>query len=90
MASLAIMPVACGEEKTGVVRGVVTGVEAMSLLELRSLDVEDEDGDTWHFEARGFKGYTPSHLREHMVQGLRVAVVYHKEKGAMVIDEITD
>ena len=72
------------------VSGFVTAVEAKSIAELASVDVEDAQGVMWHFVARGFKGFTPSHLKEHMVQGLSVSVTYHKENGTLVIEEITD
>ena len=65
-------------------------MEAQSLAELVSVDVEDAQGVMWHFVAGGFKGFTPSHLREHMVQGAPVSVRYRKENGTLVIEEITD
>ena len=67
-------------------------MEASSLLELESLVVEDDDGVEWAFEGRGgsFVGFTPSHLREHMVLGMRITVTFHREDGALVLDEVGD
>lgn len=74
------------------VRGLIRGLEAQSLLALKSLDLTDESGITWHFEANGkkFASFTPSHLSEHMLRGLRVTVVYHREGETLVLEDITD
>ena len=72
------------------VHGSIVGVEVRSLVELTSLELRDENGATWHFEAEGSQGFTPSHLREHMLQGLSVTVSYHEEDGALMIDGIED
>ena len=82
--------VACGV-KSGEVRGTILNVDSSSILDLRSLDIRDETGASWHFEARKrFSGFTPSHLRQHMVQGESVAVRYHKEGESLIIDDVTD
>ena len=73
-----------------IVRGVVIGVDSASISELRTLDVEDDMGEKWHFVAMNYRGFTPSHLREHMLSGLPVSVTYHEEGGDFVIDEIVD
>ena len=92
--------VACQREGTGrsnevgaaSVTGSIVRVESLSLVELEVLEVRDESGKVWTFEAqRGrFGSFTPSHLREHQVLGLKVQVQYHEEAGALVIDGITD
>jgi hypothetical protein len=89
---LAFGALACGPSQTPAkeVRGVVLEVQATSLTDLGSLVVRDQSGVTWRFEARGYRGESPSHLRVHMVQGLTVTVKYHEEQGSLVIDEITD
>ena len=96
--ALVLAATACGpdaprdEAATQDVRGLVLRVEASSLLELKSLVVEDDDGVEWAFEGRGgsFTGFTPSHLREHMVLDMRVTVTFHREDGALVLDEVGD
>ena len=72
------------------VTGALVGVESPSLLVLDSLDVRDAAGHVWHFLADGYSGFTPSHLREHMVQGLPVTVRYRSEDGGLVLVEVTD
>ncbi|MCH8061608.1 MAG: hypothetical protein IH861_03810 [Chloroflexi bacterium] len=74
------------------VHGLIRSVEAQTLLELKSLDLIDEAGNTWHFEANGktFASFTPSHLNEHMLLGLRVTVVFHRDGELLVVDDITD
>lgn len=74
------------------VRGLIRGVETQSLLALKSLDLTDEAGNTWHFEAEGktFASFTPSHLNDHMLLGLRVTVVFRREGERLVVEDITD
>ena len=87
---------ACGSDEapspnaTETVRGVVVEVEAASLLELESLIVLDDAGKEWTFVARGYRGFTPSHLNEHRVLGDSIAVNFHRENATLVIDDITD
>ncbi len=82
---------AAGADKESV-RGLIRGIEAQSLLALKSLDLTDETGNTWHFNAKGktFASFTPSHLNEHMLLGLRVTVVFHREGEMLVVEDITD
>ena len=63
-----------------------------SLVDLDSLTVEDDQGARWTLDGRGkrFDNFSPSHLREHMVQGLAITVRYHEEGEVFVIDDITD
>ena len=79
-----------GSVDVDIVRGVVIGVDSASISELRTLDVEDRMGEKWHFVAVNYMGFTPSHLREHMLSGLPISVTYHEEGGDFVIDEIVD
>ena len=80
-----------GTGASGSVRGAVADVKSASLTRLSSIDVKDENGTGWHFEAGDdYKGLSPSHLREHMLQGLPVTVVYHEENAALIIDDVTD
>ena len=72
------------------VRGMVVEVDAASLLDLESLTVLDDAGKRWTFVARGYRGFTPSHLNEHRVLGDPVTVVFHRGSGGLVIDDITD
>ena len=79
-----------GTTQAAEVTGALVGVESPSLLVLDSLDVRDAAGHVWHFLADGYSGFTPSHLREHMVQGLPVTVRYRSEDGGLVLVEVTD
>ena len=77
---------------TGEVSGLILDLDARSLLELESVTLEDENGATWIFEAQGKRlaGFTPSHLREHMLLGEPVTVAFHRENGVLVLDDVTD
>ena len=93
MAVLAVLStVACGT--SGGVEATVTGhvvdVSARSLLEIDELTVEDDEGKEWSFSGRGYRGVTPSHLRQHMLQVFQVAVTYREEGDELIIEEIRD
>ena len=74
------------------VTGLIQQVEPRSLLQIGSLTVVDSSGKEWVFEGgqRAPAGFSPSHLRDHMLSGLTVTVTYHREDGSLVIDDITD
>lgn len=91
LAMLVLALAACGGEETESVRGAIVDVQESAPFILGSIDVQDEGGTLWHFEARGeLEGFTPSHLREHMVQGLPVSVTYDEDGGTFVVVSITD
>ena len=79
-----------GEERT--IRGHLTDVKAASLLEIESITVQTETGESYVLEAgnRIFSGFTPSHLREHMLQGTLVTVTFHQEGERMVLNDVRD
>lgn len=100
VAAVVILGVACDAGTSGaseepgqdIVRGAILRVESLSLTELGVLEIRDDEGKVWRFEARGkrFALFTPSHLNEHQVLGLKVAVHYHREADSLIIDDITD
>jgi hypothetical protein len=93
---LVIWAVACGsEEQPGTpaaeqstVTGVVLDVAAGSLTQIETLSVQDDTGTKWDFEAEDYRGWLPSHVRDHMVQGAPIIVTYHEEAGVLYVDEI--
>ena len=84
------------EEAALQVRGLVTDVQARSLLELESLQVVDGQNIVWEFRPgpQGVTGtghdYTPSHLRQHMVQGVPIIVTYRERDGVLTIVSISE
>lgn len=97
--AMIVTAASCGgetEEATLQVRGVVTDVQARSLLELESLQVVDEQDTVWEFRPgpQGVAGaghdYTPSHLRQHMVQGVPIIVTYTERDGVLTIVSISE
>ena len=52
----------------------------------------DDAGKVWVFESgeKSSVEFSPSHLRDHMLSGLRVKVSYHREDDRLIIDDITD
>jgi|TARA_Y100000031_G_scaffold145723_1_gene178634 hypothetical protein len=91
------LPLGCGgrteatPENGGRVRGLVVAVEGRNITELESLAIRDEAGKIWTFTSdAGFVGFTPSHLREHQLQGHPVAVTYVVEGDTLVVVDIAD
>lgn len=74
------------------VHGFIQNVESKSLLELEAVEVVDEDGILWRAEARGIliPDFTPSHLNEHKVLGLKVTLTFYREGDVLVLTDITD
>ena len=76
-----------------VFEGLVTDMEARTLLDLEYIEVADDAGTSLVFQAGGqrFAEFTPSHVREHMIQGLGVIVSYREsDDGALYIMSIRD
>ena len=84
------LPAARSTHNTSTVTGFVVKLESTSLVDLYSLTVVDESQREWYFLADGYKGFTPSHLKQHMLLGDLVLVVFHIESGEMLIDNIDD
>ena len=81
------------ETSEAVFEGFITSVEARTLLDLESIEVTDDKGKTLEFHAAGrrFLEFTPSHVREHMLQGLGVIVTYREsDDGVLYIVSVRD
>ena len=73
------------------VHGRIVDLNMRPLLEIESLTIRGESGETYTVDAGGVAlgRFTPSHLREHMVSGRAVVVTYHDEGGRLVLDAIS-
>ncbi len=80
------------ESETRSVRGLIVEVVAESLLIVETVTVEDEDQVRWtvHGGGKRFDGFSPSHLREHMVQGLPVTVWFEERDGRLFMKDVRD
>ena len=90
---LAALAMACGNGPAAAqseVTGVVLDVTAASLALIETFSVLDDGGATWNFRAGDYRGWLPSHVRDHMVQGTPITVTYHEEDGVLMVDEIED
>ena len=72
--------------------GTVSSFEAKSLLELESIAVASESGSvlTFHADGRRFEEFTPAHVREHMVLGDPVEVIYRQSGEKLLIVSLQD
>ena len=93
LAALVVMTAAsCGggsDEKT--VRGLVTDVQASSITQVDSLTLREEGtGKLWTFQAKEHVGLTPSHIRQHILQGQLLTVHYEERRGQLFAVLVTD
>ena len=74
------------------VRGQIIELSAESLHTIEVLAVEDGNGRIWRFDRqdRPSPGFTPSHLREHMILGNPITITFHEHGGVLVIDVLKD
>ncbi len=79
----------CGE-RLSEVEGLVTSVEAMSVVEVERFTIEDEEGRVFTFTTEGFVGFTTSHFREHMMLAEPVRVRYRKEGDTLIAEFVED
>jgi hypothetical protein len=84
---------AAAEESSGEVTGVVTEVTG-DLTSAESFVVIDVSGDSFKFvpgEGMTVAGGPVSHLRDHVVSGEPVKVLFHAgSKGELIADDIQD
>ena len=73
------------------VRGLLTDVQARSIIQVETLTIEEQGtGKQWTFQAEGDIGFTPSHLRAHMLQGEPVTVHYKERDGRLLAVQVAD
>ena len=70
------------------ISGTVIDVHAPSMLKIDSVVLRDDEGNIWLFSADGYSGISASHLQQHMVQGERINVRYHRRNESLTIVDI--
>jgi len=85
---LATLAACSGGEKR--VRGHVMDVQGASLTDVASLTLMDAQGKTWRFQSTGNIGFTPSHVREHMMLGQEMTVTYTGNGDDLLALRLTD
>ena len=91
VAALALTLAGCSGQPREQVRGHVVDVVVRNFTEVESLRIRDDAGRVWDFKgAEGFIGFTPSHVKEHQVQGLSVLVSYVREGDSLVAVHLAD
>lgn len=83
---------ACGDTPERTYRGFVVDVQESAPFVLKSIKLQSEDGEVrqFLFTDKLYDGFTPSHLREHMLLGDPVSVRYRDNDGILVIVSIKD
>jgi len=72
--------------------GLVTAIDAKSLVDVRSFTLRADDGHSVVFEfVPGVNtGFPPAHLEEHRASGEKVQVTYHVDAGRNLVDHLDD
>ena len=84
-----LFSLSCGE-RLSEVEGLVTDLEARSLVEVERFTIEDEEGKVFTFTTEGFIGFTTSHFREHMMLAEPVRVRYRKDGDTLIAAFVED
>ena len=84
-----LFSLSCGE-RLSEVEGLVTSVEARSVVEVERFTIEDDKGRVFPFPTEGFIGFTTSHFREHMMLAEPVRVRYRKDGDTLIAELIED
>jgi len=92
LATITLLITSCGGSGTlKTVRGLLTDVQAHSISQVGTLTLEEHGtGERWTFQAEGNIGFTPSHLRSHMLQAEAVTVHYEERGGRLLAVKVTD
>ena len=80
------------QERTSI-RGLIRDFSASKLQSFDTVTVEDEKGVLWRFSSNGrvFPGFSPSHLRHHMVTGKTILITYEEVgRSILLVHEISD
>jgi len=73
------------------VSGYVVDVESLSLKQLKSFELIDQNDSKFIFIVQGDLGkFSPSHMREHMLLGESVIVIYRTENGINIVESVND
>jgi hypothetical protein len=73
--------------------GVVVDVERTSLVDVQAFTIRTADGQTYEFRVGSLENaaeFPPSHLNEHMADGVPVRVTFHVEGTALVATHLDD
>ena len=89
LAMALLFSLSCGDQLSEV-EGLVTGVEARSVVEVERFTIEDADGTVFIFTTEGFIGFTTSHFREHMMLAEPVRVRYREDGDTLIAEFIQD
>ena len=74
------------------VTGRIQDVKSSSFLAIGSVTLVDDEGVVWEFEGNdvAIPEFSPSHLRDHMLRGLPIVVVYRVEGGSLILVDVLD
>lgn len=90
--ALSIPIAACSNNENSLIKihGLVTDVQARNLTEIEIFSVRDALGKNWIFTTDGPLETTPSHLRQHMMEGDPVEVIFRNGSVVPIAINILD
>jgi len=78
------------EDSLTKIHGLVTDVQAKNITEIETFSIRDDLGANWIFTTNGPLEITPSHLKQHMMEGDPVEVIFKKESVVPIAIHILD
>jgi hypothetical protein len=86
-----VLQVACRQnERPPQLRGLVVDVQSASFSQVQAFTLRTDSGETHEFVVEGNVGFTPSHLREHMLLGDPVIVSIRHADGLQIATLVED
>ncbi|MGE3271585.1 MAG: hypothetical protein AB7P40_22735 [Chloroflexota bacterium] len=76
--------------RTETLHGVVVEMQAASFSQVAGFTLRTDAGEDYEFIVEGDIGFTPSHLRQHMLLGERVAVTAKSEADLRIATRVED
>ena len=72
------------------IRGYVLEVVPRNVSEFETLKVRTKDGELYHFTSDTFTGFTPAHIKEHLLFGQTVLVKFISRDGILIAITLED
>jgi hypothetical protein len=86
-----VLQVACRQDpRPPQLRGLVVDVQSASFSQVQAFTLRTDTGETHEFVVEGNVGFTPSHLREHMMLGDPVVVSIRHSDGLQIATLVED
>ncbi|MQG16121.1 MAG: hypothetical protein FI698_04875 [SAR202 cluster bacterium] len=80
-----------GDKPAEYMIGRLINIESSTITKIRSIKLIDSNQRIWKFDIEDeFGHFTPSHLKEHMISGDLIKVLFYSTKDSKIVLNITD